>query len=131
MNNWLREPSVNKVLAYEPVQWAEVPHGQSVGVLTFPCSGDSASESDKSHLEEVVCVHPHVLKYFFTIDEKCKWTVLSVQKKVEITERLNRSETATKLAQQFGVVKSIILQLKKNKNKLLHFVSSRGGGSVI
>ncbi|XP_015276635.1 PREDICTED: jerky protein homolog-like isoform X1 [Gekko japonicus] len=63
---------------------------------------------------------------FFTMTKKRKRTVLTFQSKIEIVERLEKGETATVLAEEFGIGKSTISQLKKNKDNLLHFVSTMG-----
>ena len=53
--------------------------------------------------------------------------VLSIQRKVELVQRLERGESRASLMEEFGVSSSTIYDLKKQKAKLLGFVGSTEG----
>ena len=53
--------------------------------------------------------------------------VLSIQKKVELVQRLEKGESRATLMEEFGVSSSTIYDLKKQKSKLLGFVGSTEG----
>ena len=55
---------------------------------------------------------------------KRKWTVLSIKDKQIIISRLDKGEKGTNLAQEFGISKQQISDIRKNKDKILKFTDS-------
>jgi len=56
--------------------------------------------------------------------EKRKRFVLTLPKKLELVQRMEKGESRSKLMAEFGVSSSTLYDLKKQKDKLLSFVSS-------
>lgn len=61
---------------------------------------------------------------------KRKRFVLTLPKKIELVQRLEKGESRSKLMAEYGVSSSTLYDLKKQKDKLLAFVGSTDGPSV-
>ena len=55
---------------------------------------------------------------------KRKRAVLSIKDKQIIISRLDKGEKGTNLAQEFGISKQLISDIRKNKDKILKFTDS-------
>ena len=60
---------------------------------------------------------------------RCKRFVLTLPRKVELVQCLEKGESRAKLMTEFGVSSSTLYDLKKQKDKLLAFVASTEGPS--
>jgi len=55
---------------------------------------------------------------------KRKRIVLSIEKKLEILDRLSKGETQVKLAQEYGIGKTTVFDLKQNENRIKMYAST-------
>ncbi|XP_041979219.1 jerky protein homolog-like [Aricia agestis] len=56
--------------------------------------------------------------------QKRKHKALTIKEKCEILQRIDRSETMSKLAQEYGIGRATIFDIKKNRHKIEEFLSS-------
>ena len=56
--------------------------------------------------------------------QKRKRTVVSLETKLEILNRLDKGESQAKLAGEYGIAKSTVFDIKNNKDKIRNFVGT-------
>lgn len=92
----------------------------------FPAKDEKPEPNDSQCLDQSQPVAGDDLK---TLVTKRRRSVLTLQQKLEVIERIKKGEKVTKLATEYGVGKATVSDLKRQEDKIMAFVSKMNSAS--